>query len=183
MMGEEKALDQMTIDLKTYFTVKVEDMMNYVGCNYIVTSKGMQLHQPKLVKRIRYKFGQEIDKFPVKTTPATEGYTVGGMKEGDVEGTKDDQSKFSSGVGFCGYLVKHLIPDIANATCEHSKKLKGANYAHYKNFLRLLKFVNDTEGAKLKMELTMFTSLLWNLKGAVDTGFATDVDMRRSVTE
>ena len=118
----------------------------------------------------------------MKTTPSTEGYTVGGMKEGDVGVTNEEQSKFSSGVGFCGYLVKHLRPDISNATCEHSKQLKGANYAHYKNLLRLLKFVIDTEDVKLKMEPTLVTSLLWKLKGVVDTGVATDVDTRRSIT-
>ena len=48
--------------------------------------------------------------------------------------------------------------------------------------LRLLKFVIDTEGEKLKMEPTMVMSLLWKLKGVVDTGFAMDVDTRRSIT-
>ena len=31
------------------------------------------------------------------------------------------------------------------------------------------------------MEPTMVTTLLWKLKGVVDTGFAMDVDMRRSI--
>ena len=44
----------------------------------------------------------------------------------------------------------------------------------------VFKFVIDTEGAKL-MEPTMVTTLLWKLKGVVDTGFAMDVDMRRSI--
>ena len=77
-----------------------------------------------------------------------------------MEITNHEQSKFLSGVGFCGYLVKHLRPGIANATQEHSKQLKGSNYAHYKNLLRLLKFVIDTEGAKLKMEPKMVITLL-----------------------
>ena len=110
MMGEEKALDQTTINLKNYFTVTVEEMMNYVG------------------------------------------YTVGGIKEGDVRVTEEEQSKYSSDLGF------------------------GSNYAHYKNLLRLLKFQIDTEGTKLKMEPTMVTSLLWKLKGVVNTVLAMDVD-------
>ena len=81
MMGEEKALDQTEKDLKTNFTVTVEEMMNYVGCDYIVTSKGLNLHQPKLIQRIKEKFGPEIEKFPVKNTPTTAGKTIGGMKE------------------------------------------------------------------------------------------------------
>ena len=99
-----------------------------------------------------------------------------------MEITNDEQLKFLSGVGFCGYLVKHSRPDIANATREHLKQLKELNYAHYKNLLRLFKFVIDTEGAKLKMEPKMVTTLLWKLKKVVDTGFATDVDTRRSIT-
>ena len=106
-------------------------MLNYVGCDYIVTSK--------------------------EITPATSGYTVGGIKEGDKR-VKEEKFKYSSDVGF------------------------GSNYAHYKNLLRLLKFEIDTEGTTLKMEPTMVTSLLWKLKGVVDTGFATDVDTRRSIT-
>ena len=81
------------------------------------------MHQPKLIMRIKEKFGKEIEGLPVKTTPATAGYTVGGIKDGDIGITKEEQSKFSSGVGFCGYLVKHSRPEISNATCEHFKQL------------------------------------------------------------
>ena len=101
-MGEDKALNQTEINLKTYFTVTVEEMMNYVGCNYIVMSKGLNLHQPKIIKRIKEKLGPVIKKLPVKTTTSTAGYMVGGMKEGDVGVTNEEQSKLSSGVGFCG---------------------------------------------------------------------------------
>ena len=59
--------------------------------------------------------------------------------------------------------------------------MKGLNYAHYKKLLRLLRFFIDTDGTKLKMEPTMVASLLWKLKGLVETGFATDVDTRRSI--
>ena len=66
--------------MKINFTVKVEDMMNYMGCDYIVMLKGLNLHWPKLIQRIKEKFGPEIDKLPVKTMPATSGCRVGGMK-------------------------------------------------------------------------------------------------------
>ena len=66
--------------MKINFTVKVEDRMNYVGWDYIVMLKGLNLHWPKLIQRIKDKFGPEIDKLPVKTMPATSGCTVGGWK-------------------------------------------------------------------------------------------------------
>ena len=93
--------------MKTDFTVTEEEKLNYVGCDYIVTSKGI--------------------------TMATTGYTEGGIKEGDERVTDEE---------------------------------------------RRLNFEIDTEGAKLKM----VTSLLWKLKGVMDTGFSTDVDTRRSIT-
>ena len=64
-------------------------MMNYLGCNYIVMSKSLNLHQPKLIKRSKVKFVPEIDKLPVNSTPATAGYTVGGIKEGDTRVTEE----------------------------------------------------------------------------------------------
>ena len=57
IMGEEKALDQTEKDLNINFTVTVEEMMNYMGCDYIVKSKGLNLNQPKLIQRIKEKFG------------------------------------------------------------------------------------------------------------------------------
>ena len=45
--------------MKINLTVKVEDMMNYVGCDYIVTLKGLNLHWPKLIQRIKEEFGPE----------------------------------------------------------------------------------------------------------------------------
>ena len=144
--------------------------------------KRINLHQPKLIQRIKEKFTDELKDLPKKSTPATAGYTVGQMKEGDQGITQGEQSKFASGVGFCGYLVKHSGPEISNATREHSKQLKGANYGHYKNLLRFLKFIVDMEGSMLRIEPSEILKILWKLKGVVDTGFATDTDTRSSVT-
>ena len=41
MMGKEKVLDKTEKDLKTYCTVTEEEMLNYEGCEYIMTSKGI----------------------------------------------------------------------------------------------------------------------------------------------
>ena len=83
MIGEDTALNKTGEDLKKYFMVTVGEIKNYVGCNYLVTKKGINLHQPKLIQRIKEKFADELKDLPTKSTPATAGYTVGKMKEGD----------------------------------------------------------------------------------------------------
>ena len=74
MMGKEKVLVEAEKDLKTNFTVTEVEMLNYVGCDYIVTSNGI--------------------------TPATAGYTERGIKEGDERVADKGQSQYTSGVGF-----------------------------------------------------------------------------------
>ena len=49
------------------------------------------------------------------------------------------------------YLVKHSRPELANPVQELSKKMQRGNYADQKNLHRLIKFVLDTEKAKLKI--------------------------------
>ena len=61
------------------------------------------------------------------------------------------------------------------------KTVKGVKLHTLQVSTEVFKFLIDTEGAKL-MEPTMVTTLLWKLKGVVDTGFAMDVDTRRSIT-
>ena len=58
-------------------------MLNYVGCDYLVTKKGINLHQPKLIQRSKENFLEELNDLPWKSKPATEGYTVGQIKDGD----------------------------------------------------------------------------------------------------
>ena len=50
------------------------------------------------------------------------------------------------------YLVKHSRPEISNATRELSKKMSEANVGDLKHLYRLIKFVIDTQNAKLKLE-------------------------------
>ena len=75
-------------------------MKIYVGCDYLVTKKGINLHQPNLIQRIKKKFTDELKDLPTKSTPATAGYKVGKIKEVDQGITQGEQSKFASGVGF-----------------------------------------------------------------------------------
>jgi hypothetical protein len=50
------------------------------------------------------------------------------------------------------FLIKHLIPDIANIVRELSKRVGGANTAALKAKLRVVNFVLDNKLHCLKME-------------------------------
>ena len=101
MMGEDAALNKTEEDLNKYFTVTVEELKNYVGCDYLVTKKGINLHQPQLIQRIKEKFADELKDLPMKSTPATAGYTVGQMKEG-YESRKENRRSLRAELEFAG---------------------------------------------------------------------------------
>ena len=60
MIGEEKAIFAAEKELKKYFTVKLSDMNDYLGCTYEETDKGLLIHQPRLFKRMEEKFGEKV---------------------------------------------------------------------------------------------------------------------------
>ena len=64
----------------------------------------------------------------------------------------EDQQIYRSGVGMLLYLVKHSRPDIANVTRELSKANNGVNPAMYKELLRMIKYVVETENLGLRLE-------------------------------
>ena len=78
------------------------------------------------------------------------------------------------------YLVKHSRPDLANATRELSKQMIKADVGHLKHLYRLLKFIVDTKGAKLKLKPMKGNH--WVMRGMCDASFASDLNNRRSVT-
>jgi hypothetical protein len=75
MMGEKEAIISTSQALSKHFSVKVTSMDAYVGCSYIDTEGGLLLHQPRLLKRLRDKFGSVVSKLPVYNTPLATGYT------------------------------------------------------------------------------------------------------------
>jgi hypothetical protein len=64
---------------------------------------------------------------------------------GDPLISPEQQKLYRSGVGMLLYLVKHSIPDISNATRELSKVGDGATEAHWKQFLRAIKYTVQTK--------------------------------------
>jgi hypothetical protein len=63
----------------------------------------------------------------------------------------NQHSKYHSGVGMLLYLIKYSIPDLANAVRKLSQCIDRVNLAAYKEMLRVVKFVLDTNDFCLKL--------------------------------
>ena len=146
------------------------------------TPKGLLVHQPRLLKRMREKFGDKVSNLKKTETPLSAGYVTKNPEEGD-ELNPNEQTEYQSGVGMNIYLVKQSRPDLGNATRELSKRMQKADPEQRDGLLRLIKFALDTEGAKLVIEPMPLneTKGMWFIKALCDCGFATD-ESRKSVT-
>ena len=96
--------------------------------------------------------------------------------------TKEEQSKYCTGVGMLLFLIKHSRPDIANCTRELSKVLDGATESAYKEMLRVIKFVIDTKNWGLRFEPKFEEKNKWTLTMYTDSDYAGDKETRISVT-
>ena len=79
------------------------------------------------------------------------------------------------------FLVKYSRPDIANAVWELLKVNNWANYAHYKQMLRAVKYVLHTRNRMLKF-IPKKSGEKWELKCMCDSDYAGNKDNRLSVT-
>ena len=105
--------------------------------------------------------------------------------EGDDLLSQNEQAKYRSGVGMLLYLVKFSRPDIANSVRELSKVMDGATKGHLKCLWQVIKFVLDTQGKCLQMDLSNVEAsggVRWEMKAFCDSDFAGDKETRISVT-
>jgi hypothetical protein len=78
------------------------------------------------------------------------------------------------------YCIKHSRPDISNAVRELSKCLSGPNEAAYKEMLRIIKFIKDTQNMGLKMEPIISDEC--DVEVITDSDWGGDKDSRKSVS-
>ena len=88
------------------------------------------------------------------TTPANPLHGIIRPKKEDQLISAEYQKLFRSGVGMLMWLVKHSRPDMNNATRELSEVADGATEAHWKNLLRAINYVINTEEMGLKIKPT-----------------------------
>ena len=77
------------------------------------------------------------------------------------------------------YLNRYSRPDICNATRELSKGMVQANEAHYKQMLRMIKYMLTTKELYLRQ---VMLNGPWKVTALCDFDYAGNNDTRKSVT-
>ena len=186
LVGDTKAIEATIADLQRKgFTLKVESGLDdYLSCEIKLDRQHNQawIHQPHLLKKLRDKFGEIVNNLPTYVTPGTPHHVI--VRKTDAKIGPKDQVVYRSGVGMLLFLIKHSRPDIANAVRELTKVLDGASPAAYKELMRFIKYVLDTERLALKIQPNIKNGkgLLWSMVIYSDSDFATDPENRLSVT-
>ena len=116
--------------------------------------EGYLIHQPDLLQRMENIFEEEVKGLKNFPTPSGEGFRVNKVNEGEDCLSDSKQNRYRSGIGLSLYLSRYSRPDICNATRELSKGMVKANEAHYKQMLRLIRYILTTKELYLKQTMT-----------------------------
>ena len=142
-------------------TKKVED---FLGCRIDTSRKGeITVHQPHIYKHLKDKFQDVLEmkwqEEERKATPSTPNFRLTRVKEGEGVLSPQEQTLYRCGVGILLYLVKQTRLDLANATRELSRAMDVANYVHWKELLRVIKYAlkGQKKGTVLKPEKITLT--------------------------
>ena len=179
IVGDEMAVDKTHEELRKSFKIVVEEATEFLGCKWIESEKGYVIHQPHILMKLESSFLEEVKEMKEYATPSGESYRVNRVQENEPYLSPTQQTRYRSGIGIALYLSRFSRPDICNATRELSKGMIKANEAHYKQLLRLIKYIIDTKQLMLKIELKEGD---WNMTGFCDSDFAGDNDTRKSIS-
>ena len=195
--GDKIAIDETIKEIKTKFNIttsgSLDDFLGYkVKMNR--EQKTTYITQPFLIEKMIEKFGQDMPKRTYRC-PGTPGFIAKLKSIRDEHVLNESKmTMYRSGVGMLLYLQKHSRPDISNATRELSKCLTKATMLHYKELLRVMKFVVQTKDLGLRLKVESTSKLLkepevnnpkmihWYLVAFPDASFASDKDNRHSIT-
>ena len=134
-----------------------------------------------MIANLKNSFGDRVKDLREYKTPGTPHKIQVRERDENKMISKEDQKLFRSGVGMLLYLVKHSRPDIANPVRELSKVLDGPDQEAFKEMLRVIKYVLDTQNWGLKFQPT-FDQETWDLVCFCDSDYAGDPDSRKSVS-
>jgi copper chaperone CopZ len=131
-VGDEEAVKTAIKEIEAIYNIKhVGELSEYVG---VTIEKGIDgsiiMSQPDTIKKIKSKFGKELNALRKAPSPAGASDVV--MRPIDKEETVDEETQglYRSGVGMLLWMTKHTRPDISNAVREASKVMDGATSAH-----------------------------------------------------
>jgi Reverse transcriptase (RNA-dependent DNA polymerase) len=179
--GDKELIEDTISDLKKVFNIKVQgNLEDYLGCEITRSEKGFCIGQKRiiedLVQRLKsYLSGREFK------TPSPGGYGVTRPSKDSKDCLKnEEQVLYRSAVGSLLYLVKHSRPDLANSIREFSKVMDCAEQSHWKELLRMVKYVSLSRNK----ELCLFPDKndTWMLEVFSNSDYSGDKDTRRSVS-
>jgi len=97
ILGEKDTPKWIAEEVKKYgMDVKIEEgLQDYLSCNIILSKdkKRAWIGQPHLIKKIKKKFGQRIEKLKKNLTPGTPGQGLQEINQDDDEGLKDEEQR------------------------------------------------------------------------------------------
>ena len=182
--GPKKALDIFKAELRNFFATKEEGKMDeYVGCQIKRINRDcLVMHQKELMKKLERIFNDDIQALRSRKIPLGTNQRIIRPKEGEKLISKEEQTKYRSGIGMLLYLVKYSRPDLSNAVRELSKVNDGATKEHVQNLLRVIKFAIDTKNRVLVYKIVRGKEFAWVLKAYSDSDWAGDPEDRKSIT-
>ena len=126
-----------TIELKTFFATKEEGKMDeYVGCQIKQINKDcLIMHQMELVRKLERIFHDDIEALKNRKILLGTNQGIIRPKKGENLISKEERTKYCSGIGMLLYLVKYSRPDLSNAVRELLKLNDGATKEHVQNLL------------------------------------------------
>ena len=187
-IGDKPALEEMVEQMRDEgLEVKVEfSMEDYLSCHVLFDKSGEKawLGQPHMVKKIVSTFGDEVKGMRSFLTPGMPGTSVVRPKVESEQVSPEMQTRYRSGVGMLLYLVKHSRPEIANAVRELTRCMDKATKEAYREMLRVLKYVCDTQTLGLKMFIKRDEGdpMDWQLVIYSDSDWANCKETRKSIS-
>ena len=186
LTGDTLAIESGINNIKKMFNVTVtKKVKEYLGCRIDTSRKGeITVHQPHIYKHLEDKFQDVLEmkweEEERKATLSTPSFRLMRVKEGEGVLTQEEQTLYRCGVGILLYLVKQTRPDLANATRELSKAMNVANYTHWRELLRVVKYALKSQEKGIVLKPNNNSANL-DLKLMVDAEFAGDQDTRKSI--
>jgi hypothetical protein len=129
------------------------------------------IHQPKF--NLICKFGILLEGDKVYATPAGPCTSIVRPSEGDTIISRDEQTKYKSGVGMLRYLIKHSKPDLSNSEREWSYVDRDATLAQWKALMQTIKYTIDTKTYALRLKPRKQIDVLY-FEGISDCEFSGD---------
>ena len=111
------------------------------------------MYQDDLLNEIERDFGNYLKDFQKYDIPVGTNDHLKRPSDNDKPITKENQTKYRSGVGILLYLVKNSRPDLANSARKLSKMNDKATPAHWKRLLSAIKFALDTKNKVLQLKM------------------------------